>query len=104
VPSISTARFIEPWGLVCNEAMSQGAAVIATTAVGAAAGGLVRDGENGLVVEEGDVNPLAEAIGRLLADASLRERLGSGARSAVSAYSYEHAVEAFAAALSSAGI
>ena len=54
VPSIATRRFLEPWGLVCNEAMSQGRPVIATTAVGAAAGGLVRDGETGLVVPAGD--------------------------------------------------
>ena len=40
-------RFKEPWGLVCNEAFEQGRTVIATTAVGAAAGGLVRDGETG---------------------------------------------------------
>ena len=47
VPSIPTPRFKEPWGLVCNEAFEQGRTVIATTAVGAAAGGLVRDGEHG---------------------------------------------------------
>ena len=40
-------RFREPWGLVVNEAMNRGLAVIASDAVGAAAGGLVRDGENG---------------------------------------------------------
>ncbi|HET8978747.1 MAG TPA: glycosyltransferase, partial [Solirubrobacteraceae bacterium] len=49
VPSIPTPRFREPWGLVCNEAMHQARPVIATTAVGAAAGGLVRDGATGLV-------------------------------------------------------
>ena len=40
VPSIPTPRFKEPWGLVCNEAFEQGRTVIATTAVGAAAGGI----------------------------------------------------------------
>src|SRR5581483_4620011 len=44
LPSIPTPRFREPWGLVCNEAMHQGRPVIATDAVGAVAGGLVRDG------------------------------------------------------------
>ena len=43
LPSIPTPRFKEPWGLVCNEAMQQGRPMIATTAVGAVAGGLVRD-------------------------------------------------------------
>ena len=47
VPSLATRSFLEPWGLVCNEAMHQGRPVIATTAVGAVAGGLVRDGETG---------------------------------------------------------
>ena len=80
MPSIATRRFLEPWGLVCNEAMSQGRPVIATDAVGAAAGGLVRDGETGLVVPAGDARALAEAIERLLGDAQLRADLGRGAR------------------------
>ena len=50
LPSIRTRTFTEPWGLVTNEAMHQGTPVIATDAVGAVAGGLVRDGRNGLVV------------------------------------------------------
>ena len=41
-------------GLVVNEAMNRGLAVIASDAVGAAAGGLVRDGDNGIVVPAGD--------------------------------------------------
>jgi glycosyltransferase involved in cell wall biosynthesis len=99
VPSIATPRFLEPWGLVCNEAMSQGTPVIATTAVGAAAGGLVRDGETGLVVPAGDAVALAGAIERMLDDAALRHRLGSRAREVVAGYSYEAAVDAFAQAL-----
>ena len=54
VPSIQTRTFREPWGLVVNEAMNQGLAVIASDSVGAAAGGLVRDGVNGVVVPAGD--------------------------------------------------
>ncbi len=55
VPSIRTRTFREPWGLVINEAMNRGLAVIASDAVGAVAGGLVRDGRNGLVVPAGEV-------------------------------------------------
>ena len=40
-------RFREPWGLVVNEAMNQHVAIVASDAVGAAAGGLVRDGATG---------------------------------------------------------
>jgi glycosyltransferase involved in cell wall biosynthesis len=99
VPSIATRRFLEPWGLVCNEAMSQGRTVIATDAVGAAAGGLVRDCETGLVVPAGDAGALASALELALTDAELRTRLGEAARLAVADYTYEHAAEAFATAL-----
>ncbi|MGN6187678.1 MAG: glycosyltransferase [Conexibacter sp.] len=45
LPSIPTPRFREPWGLVCNEALHQGTPVVATTAVGAVAGGHVPQSE-----------------------------------------------------------
>ncbi|HWF36086.1 MAG TPA: glycosyltransferase family 4 protein [Solirubrobacteraceae bacterium] len=99
VPSIPTPRFREPWGLVINEAMHQGRPVIATTAVGAVAGGLVRDAETGLVVRAGDPAALAAAIDRLLADRELRARLGTAAREAVAGYTYDAMADAFDAAL-----
>jgi glycosyltransferase involved in cell wall biosynthesis len=104
LPSIPTPRFREPWGLVCNEAMHQGRPVIATTAVGAAAGGLVRDRETGLVVAPGDAGALAVAVDELLGDAALRTRLGAAARAAVGAYTYDAMADAFAAALDRAGV
>ena len=97
--SIPTPRFREPWGLVANEAMHQGRPVIATTAVGAVAGGLVRDEETGLVVRSGDPVALAAAIDRALGDATLRERLGAAAREAVAGYTYDAMVAAFDEAL-----
>jgi glycosyltransferase involved in cell wall biosynthesis len=103
VPSIPTPRFREPWGLVCNEAMHGGTPVLATTAVGAAAGGLVRDGETGLVVPAGDPAALADAIARLLDDAALRARLGAAGRAAVAAHTYAAMADAFGAALQHAG-
>jgi glycosyltransferase involved in cell wall biosynthesis len=99
LPSIPTARFREPWGLVCNEAMHQGRPVVATSAVGAVAGGLVRDGDTGLVVEPGDARALSAAIDRLLVDEALRNRLAAAARAAVSGYTYEAMVTAFDRAL-----
>ena len=102
VPSIATRRFLEPWGLVCNEALSQGTPVIATDAVGAAAGGLVRDGETGAVVPAGDVGALSQALARLMADGELRARLGQRGREEVGAYTYERAADAFASALAHA--
>ena len=80
LPSVRTATFTEPWGLVANEAMLQRTPVIASDAVGAAAGGLVRDGRNGLVFPAGAAAALAARL-RLLAEApELRERLGATAR------------------------
>lgn len=74
LPSITTATFKEPWGIVINEAMNQGCPVIATNAVGAAMGGLVQEGRNGMVVPEKDPDALREAIVRLLSDPkALRE-------------------------------
>jgi glycosyltransferase involved in cell wall biosynthesis len=101
VPSITTRTFREPWGLVINEAMNRGLTVIASDAVGAVAGGLVRDGDNGLVVPAGDVAALADALRRLGADAGLRARLGSRAREDVRAYSHEAWARGFSAALGS---
>ena len=103
VPSIPTPRFKEPWGLVCNEAMEQGRPVVATTAVGAVAGGLVRDGQTGLVVAPGDPEALAAAINRLLDDAELRDRLGAAARQAVAPYTYEAMADGIGRALAAAG-
>ena len=103
LPSIPTPRFREPWGLVCNEALHQGTPVVATTAVGAVAGGLVRDGETGLVVAPGDPAALASAIGRLLADSGLRDRLGAAGREALAGYTYAAMADAFGVALARAG-
>ncbi len=102
VPSIPTARFREPWGLVCNEAMHQARPVVASSSVGAVAGGLLRDRLTGLVVPPDDAPALARAIDRLLADDELRSRLGSAARDAVAGYTYEAMVEAFDRALEAA--
>ncbi|OHB75301.1 MAG: hypothetical protein A2Z34_09605, partial [Planctomycetes bacterium RBG_16_59_8] len=80
LPSITTRREREPWGLVLNEAMNQGRPVVATDAVGAAVGGLVREGENGLVVPERDAGALRRAMERILGDDALRARMGRAAR------------------------
>jgi hypothetical protein len=42
--------------------MNRECAVIASDAVGAAAGGLVRDGRNGLIVPAGEPGALAQAL------------------------------------------
>jgi len=104
IPSIATRTFREPWGLVVNEAMSRGLAVIASDAVGAAAGGLVRHGETGLVVPAGDAAALARSIATLAGDRALREQLGEAGRRAVSAYTHEAWARGFSEALSTLGV
>jgi glycosyltransferase involved in cell wall biosynthesis len=104
LPSIPTRTFREPWGLVINEAMNRGLAVITSNAVGAAAGGLVLDGENGLIVPAGDSAALAAALARLANDGPLRERMGSAGMSAVTAYSHDAWAAGFSQALSSIGL
>jgi glycosyltransferase involved in cell wall biosynthesis len=103
IPSIRTLTFREPWGLVANEAMHRGLPVIATDEVGAAAGGLVRDGRNGLVVPAGDAGALARAIRRLHDDPKQRRRLGEAARADVTAYTHAAWAEAMCRALADAG-
>jgi glycosyltransferase involved in cell wall biosynthesis len=104
VPSVPTRTFREPWGLVVNEAMNQGLAVIATDAVGAAAGGLVRDGESGLVVPAGDSDALARAISRLAGDPGLRAQLADAGAHDVLAYDYDAWADGFSRALFSVGV
>jgi glycosyltransferase involved in cell wall biosynthesis len=104
VPSLPTRTFREPWGLVVNEAMNRGLPVIASDAVGAVAGGLVRDGRNGLVVPAGDVAALASAMRRLADDRALRARLGHAGAQDVRVFSHEAWAEGFARALVSVGV
>jgi len=105
VPSVITRDFLEPWGLVVNEAFDQGVPVIATTAVGAAAGGLVRHEETGLVVPAGDAGALAAAIRRLHDDPALRARLGAAGRAAVAAgHSHGDWAAGMGRALAAAGV
>ncbi len=104
VPSVRTRTFREPWGLVVNEAMNRSLAVISSDEVGAAAGGLVRDGENGIVVPAGDSAALAAAIRRLAREPGLAARLGSAGGEAVLAYSHAAWAEGFSRALGTVGL
>lgn len=66
---------------VLAEAMATGLAVISTPISGIPE--LVRDGENGLLVQPDNVEALAAAIELLLSDADLRARLGEAAAETV---------------------
>lgn len=50
---------------------------------------IIEEGENGLIVRDGDVEGLAEAIVRLMEDEELRKRMGENAKKVVETYSEE---------------
>jgi glycosyltransferase involved in cell wall biosynthesis len=99
LPSITMPDGKETWGLVVNEVMNQGLPVIATDAVGAAAGGLVQSGVNGFVVPERDPAALAEAIERILNDDNLRNEMGENARRIIAGWDNERMVRGFQQAI-----
>lgn len=75
----------EPFGRVIAEAMACGKALVAVGRDGPAgpAGGsaeLFEDGVSALACPSGDPEALAEALGRLIADPELRQRLGEAGR------------------------
>jgi len=72
----------EGFSLPAIEAMSCGVPVVATTG-GALPEVVGVSGETGLLVEPNNPEALVEAIGRLLDDAELRERLGAAGRERV---------------------
>lgn len=91
LPSVTTRRDKETWGLVVNEAFNQALPVIATDAVGAASGGLIENGINGLIVPEGDHRALAGALTTILASAQLRDSMGAAARQKIASWDQESA-------------
>jgi glycosyltransferase involved in cell wall biosynthesis len=99
LPSVTTATEKETWGLVVNEAMNQGLPVIATDAVGAAAGGLVRSGLNGFVVPERDSAALTEAMERILGDDELRDTMSRNARAIIAGWDNDQMVKGFEQAI-----
>jgi glycosyltransferase involved in cell wall biosynthesis len=99
LPSITMPNGKEPWGLVVNEAMNQGVPVVATDAVGAAAGGLVQSGVNGFIVPERDRVALAQAIDRILTDDNLRHEMSKSARRIVAGWDNERMVKGFQRAI-----
>jgi glycosyltransferase involved in cell wall biosynthesis len=93
----------EPFGLVVNEVMNCGKAIITTNEVGAAAD-LVKDGQNGFIVEAGDVNALATAMQKALADPIRLRQMGRSSQELIAGWNYDHCVAGFMASLSRAAL
>ena len=69
----------EAWGLVINEAMSLGKAIVTTDAVGASFD-LVKNGFNGYIVKNGNSTELAEALINILENNNLIKTMGRNSR------------------------
>ncbi len=87
LPSIITAEFREPWGLVVNEAMSSGTPVITTGQVGAA--NIIENGENGFIVPERNVENLTDRLIAIFENPEIAMKLGERAKKDIQAYDYE---------------
>jgi len=79
---------VEPWGLVVNEAMAAGLAIIATDRVGSV-DDLVHDGRNGLVVPSASPAHLAEAMQTLCLQAERVAGMGQASRAMISTWTIE---------------
>lgn len=77
----------EGFGLAMAEAMSAGLPVVAYRSC-PAVNELVRDGETGLLVDDG-VDALAEGLKRLMEDQELRERMGEAAHESMKEFAPE---------------
>lgn len=97
--SVRTRTFLETWGLACNEAMCQATPVIATTSVGAVAGGLIVDGETGIVVPERDTDTLATALRRVLGSPEYSAELGRRGRERITLTSFDNMADGFERAI-----
>jgi len=78
---VDNAVNAEGFGLSFVEAAASGTPCVAGDSGGVRSA--VRDGETGFVVEPTDVAAVADALGRLLGDASLRAAMGAAGRRAV---------------------
>ena len=88
----------EPFGLVINEAMNAGKAIISTNEVGASRD-LVYDGINGFVVPAGNVKALSEALRRAISDKKRLQQMGSESLKIIDKWSFEQDVEGIMQAL-----
>jgi len=81
--------FVDPWGLVINEAMMFGLPIITTT--GAGASELIKG--NGIVTEPGDVEALRSAMEYLLDNDEVRSEMGVKSREIIKNYTVQRAAE-----------
>jgi glycosyltransferase involved in cell wall biosynthesis len=88
----------EPWGLVVNEVMNAGKAVIISDDIGCQPD-LVTDGVEGCVFPVGDVLALADALQRVLSAPGTAEQMGQRALERIRTWSFEEDILALRVAI-----
>jgi|HubBroStandDraft_1064217.scaffolds.fasta_scaffold02322_9 glycosyltransferase involved in cell wall biosynthesis len=78
----------EPWGLIVNEAMAAGCAVIVSDEVGAHAD-LITDGIEGYVYPVGDIEALTTALDRVVSNPEQTQRMGQAAKARIASWDFE---------------
>ena len=76
------------WGLVINEAMSNGLPIISTNRCIAGLE-LVKDGENGFIVPVDDVDALSQKIETILSNEQILETMGKKSLEKIKDYTFE---------------
>lgn len=78
----------EPWGLVINEVMNAGRAVIVSDEVGCQPD-LVSDGDNGCVFPTQNITALTDALERVLVDPEMCRKMGRRSMERIQAFSFD---------------
>lgn len=92
-----TSDFNEGWGAVLNESMNSGCAVVASHAIGSVPF-LIKNGENGLIYENGNQLDLEKQVLRLLEDGAFRKKIAENAyETMINLWNAETAAERFLA-------
>lgn len=89
---------LEPWGLVVNELMCAGRAVIASDEVGSAHD-LIKNGENGFIFPAGNEEALTSALNTVLSDADLCKKMGERSREIIAKWGFDEDIAGLKAAL-----
>ena len=88
----------EPWGLIVNEVMNAGRAVIVSDDVGCQPD-LIEDGVEGCVFPAGDVAALANALRRVLATPETAEAMGQRGLAKIRSWDFEEDVRGLRGAI-----
>ena len=85
----------EGWGAVLNESMNSACAVVASHAIGSVPF-LVKNGENGIIYKDGNVEELYSRVKKLIEDADFRKKMARRAyETMVSEWNPENAADKF---------